>query len=285
MVLHRVWKITISFVSIAIVIYFVFTLFMIFIQSKMIYFPNVPGRGITVRPDDIGLPFEEVCIETTDKVSIYGWFIPAKNQRGVILFCHGNAGNISHRLESIQIFNQLGLSTFIFDYRGYGQSQGKVSEKGTYLDAEAAWDYLVQKKRIPPSEIIVFGRSLGGSIAAYLVQDKQPKGLIVESTFSSIRDIGSDLYPYLPVRLISRFNYDSKDYIKNVNCPVLVVHSTDDEMISIEHGRRLFEAADEPKEFLEIEGTHNEGIIKSRQQYIEGLASFISKLDRDYKGG
>lgn len=284
MVLHRICKILITVLSIVAVFYFVFTISITFIQSRMIYFPDVPSRKIIAKPDDIGLKFEEVHIETADSVGIFGWFVPAENQKGVILFCHGNAGNISHRLESIQRFNQLGLSTLIFDYRGYGQSNGKLSEGGTYLDAEAAWNYLIHGRGFLPSEIIIFGRSLGGSIAAYIAQELKPKGLILESTFTSINDIGSELYPYLPVALISRFNYDSEEYIKNVNCPVLIVHSRNDKMISIQHGRKLFRAANEPKEFLEIKGSHNEGIITSGQQYINGLDSFISKLEKTYKG-
>jgi len=195
----------------------------------------------------------------------------------VILFCHGNAGNISHRLESIQVFHRLGLSTFIFDFRGYGQSEGRPTEQGTYLDAEAAWHYLVRERQMSPTEIIIFGRSLGGSIAAWLAQDHTPKALIIESTFTSVRDIAAELYPYLPVRWLCRFNYNAMDYLHQLNCPVLIVHSRDDEMISFSHGRRLFETANEPKEFLEIMGTHNEGFMTSAKRYEDGLDSFISK--------
>lgn len=243
-------------------------------QSRFIYFPE---RGIYATPDEIGLSYEPVRFEASDGVELAGWFIPAEQSRGAVLFCHGNAGNISHRLESVQVFHRLGLDTFIFDYRGYGQSEGRITEKGTYLDAEAAWRYLVEDRQIDPTKIVVFGRSLGGTIAAWLAQDHTPKALIIESTFTSVPDIAAQLYPYLPVRLMSRFSYSAIDYIRGVNCPVLVVHSRDDEMIPVSHGRRLFEAANEPKEFLEIRGTHNEGFIVSAQQYHDALDSFVSE--------
>ncbi len=248
-------------------------------QSRLVYFPQ---RDIITTPDQIGLSYEAVAFEAADGVRLSGWFVPAQGAaRGVILFCHGNAGNISHRLESIQVFHRLGLSTFIFDYRGYGQSQGKPTEQGTYLDAEAAWRYLVQERQVAPTEIIVFGRSLGGAIAAWLAQDQTPRALIVESTFTSVPDMGAQLYPYFPVRFLSRFDYNAMDYLGKVDCPVLVVHSRDDEMIPFGHGRRLFEAANEPKAFLEIRGTHNEGFVTSAERYQDGLDSFIAR----YSGG
>ena len=270
---QRVWHMFWSVIPVFVGSYIgLVTILMVF-QSHFIYFPE---REITVTPAEIGLSYEAVCFETADGVKLSGWFVPAERSRGVVLFCHGNAGNISHRLESVQVFHRLGLITFIFDYRGYGQSEGKPTEQGTYLDAEAAWRYLVQKQQVDPTEIIIFGRSLGGAIAAWLARDHPPKALIIESTFTSVRDIGAELYPYLPVRLLSRFDYNAMDYLRQVNCPVLIVHSRDDEMVSFSHGRRLFEAANEPKEFLEIAGTHNEGFMTSAKRYEDGLDSFIS---------
>ena len=243
-------------------------------QARFIYFPE---RAIIVTPAKIGLQYQAVSFKTADGIKLSAWFVPAEKSRGVILFCHGNAGNISHRLESMCVFYRLGMSTFIFDYRGYGQSEGKPGEQGTYLDAEAAWQYLVQKQQVAPSEIIVFGRSLGGAVGAWLAQNHTPKALIIESTFTSVRDFGAELYPCFPVRLLSRFDYNATDYLHQVNCPVLVVHSRDDEIIPFSHGRQLFEAANEPKEILEIMGTHNEGFMTSARRYEDGLDSFISR--------
>jgi hypothetical protein len=263
-----------SVVLISIGLYIGLVIILMVFQAHFIYFPQ---REITVTPGEIGLSYEAVYFAAADGVKLSGWFVPAERSRAVILFCHGNAGNISHRLESIQVFHRLGLSTFIFDYRGYGQSEGKPTEQGTYLDAEAAWSYLIQRKQVDPTRIIIFGRSLGGVIAAWLAHVHTPKVLIIESTFTSIRDIAADLYPYLPVRLLSRFDYSAMDYLRQVNCPVLIVHSRNDEIISFSHGRRLFEAAHEPKEFLEITGTHNEGFMTSARHYEGGLDFFISK--------
>ncbi len=243
-------------------------------QSRYVYFPE---RILLADPRSVGLDFESVWFETEDGVRLSGWFIPVENARGVVLFCHGNAGNISHRLESIQIFHRLGLSVFIFDYRGYGQSEGKPTEQGTYADAEAAWRYLVEERRINPNEIIVFGRSLGGAVASRLAQSQTPSALIVESAFTSLPDIAATIYPYLPVRLLLRFKYNTVEYITKVDRPVLVVHSRDDKIMSFSHGQRLFEVAREPKRFLEITGTHNQGFIMSGERYEEGLNMFISE--------
>ncbi len=255
-------------------VYIAFAGYLFVFQSNYVYYPE---RTLLTDPGNIGLSFENVSFETTDRVKLSGWFIRCVSPRGVILFCHGNAGNISHRLDSIQIFHQLGLDVFIFDYRGYGQSEGKPSEDGTYRDVEAGWKYLIEERQLKPNRIIIFGRSLGGAIAAWQARNHTPGALILESTFTSFPDIGAKYYPFLPVRLLSRFNYDTASYLKGVGCPVLIVHSTDDEMMPFSHGQRLFEVAHEPKEFLEISGSHNEGFITSGTRYKEGLNAFISK--------
>jgi len=252
----------------------VFIALLYIFQSHYVYYPE---RILSADPSRIGLQFENVYFETADGVKLSGWFVPSDSTRGVILFCHGNAGNISHRLESIQIFHRLGLDVFIFDYRGYGKSEGKPTEQGTYKDAEAAWRHLIEERQLAPSEIIMFGRSLGGAVAPWLAQRYTPRALILESTFTSLRDVAATLYRYLPVRLLLRFEYNTAEYLSRVNCPVLIVHSRDDEIMPFSHGWQLFEVAREPKEFLEITGTHNEGFITSGKHYEEGLDAFISE--------
>ncbi|MFC1991587.1 alpha/beta hydrolase [Chloroflexota bacterium] len=255
-------------------VYVAFAGYLFLFQSSYVYYPE---RTITSDPGDIGLPFENVSFKTADGLALSGWFIPYEGARGVILFCHGNAGNICHRLDSIQVFHRLGLSVFIFDYRGYGQSEGKPSESGTYRDVEAAWQYLVEEQKLHPGKIIIFGRSLGGAIAAWQARNHKPGALILESAFISVPDLATKIYPYLPVKLLSRFKYDTEGYIEGINCPVLIVHSPDDEMMPYKHGQRLFEVANNPKEFLEITGSHNEGFIISGKHYEEGLDAFISQ--------
>ena len=195
-----------------------------------------------------------------------------------MLFFHGNAGNISHRLDSITIFNQLGLDTLIIDYRGYGESSGKTSEQGTYLDAQAAWDHLVDERGVSVDRIIIFGRSLGGAIGAWLGSRNTPAAVIIESSFSSGVDMARRLYPFLPVRLITRLRYPVVEYASSLESPVLVVHSRDDEIIPFEMGEAIYAAVKQRKSFLELRGDHNAGFYISRQQYIPGLDEFIESV-------
>ncbi|MEA3419030.1 MAG: alpha/beta hydrolase [Campylobacterota bacterium] len=245
-------------------------------QSSLVFFPM---RSVDVTPKRIGLDFEEVRLETRDGVMLSSWFVPAKEQRGVLLFCHGNAGNISHRLESIRIFHDLGLSVLIFDYRGYGQSEGSISEEGTYLDAEAAWEYLAEERHVDPSRIILFGRSIGGAVAARLAAKQQAGALILESSFTSITDLGAQVYPYLPIRLLSRYHYDTSSYLQQIDMPLLIIHSPDDEIIPFTHAEALYERADKPKDLLQIMGDHNAGFFISGEHYINGIDRFLSTLE------
>lgn len=244
-------------------------------QEAMIYQPLPELAG---SPVDIGLEYEQAWLKTSDGVDIHGWFVrgPGASRR-VLLFCHGNAGNISHRLDSLKIFHELGLPVFIFDYRGFGKSRGKPGERGTSLDAEAAWKHLVEARGFSPREIVIFGRSLGGAVAAHLAAEKDAAALILESTFTSLPDVATRFYPYLPVRLLARHRYETIAHLRHVNCPTLVVHSPEDELIPFAHGRALFAAAPEPKAFLEISGGHNNGFLISGQHYIEGLRAFLNE--------
>ena len=245
-----------------------------FKQERLLYFPE---KEILQTPNNISLKYDEINFKTKDGFNISGWYIPAKIEKGVLLFCHGNAGNISHRLESINIFNSLNLSILIFDYRGYGKSEGKPSEHGTYFDAEAAWDYLVNVKGKSPKEIIIFGRSLGGAVAAETAMRKNPAALIMESCFTSVPDLGKRFYPWLPVKLISRFKYSTINKIGSINCPKLIIHSPEDEIIPFMHGKALYENAFHTKEFLKIKGGHNEGFLISGKAYNDGLKIFLEK--------
>ncbi|MBC8466839.1 MAG: alpha/beta hydrolase, partial [Deltaproteobacteria bacterium] len=243
-----------NFLLIAACGYSVFLAFIYFYQPRLLFFPNLPSRQVNVSPGEVGLPYESVKLVTSDNVQLDGWFIPAPQTQGVVLFFHGNAGNISHRLDSLHLLNKLRLSTLIFDYRGYGRSQGKPSEQGTYLDAEAAWQHLTQERGVPSQQIILFGRSLGAAVATHLAAIHTPGALILESCFTSVPDIAADLYPFLPAKLLSRLNYNTKEKLQDVTCPVLIVHSRNDEIIPYKHGRALYAAAKEPKRFLELRG-------------------------------
>jgi len=267
-----IWKL----VLVGAAVYAALSIYVYFMQSGLIFYPNMPGRNLVSTPENIGLTYQDVEFVTEDKVKLHGWFIPNKNAKGTVLFFHGNAGNISHRLDSIAIFNRLELNVFIIDYRGYGQSEGKITEKGTYLDAEAAWNYLIHTRGISEKQIIIFGRSLGASIASRLASKHTPAALIIESGFTSVPSMGQRFYPFLPIRWLTHFRYDTKQYVKNISSPVLVAHSKDDEIIPYQEGREIFEAAPEPKQFLEMQGGHNDGFIVSGASYIKGLEAFIN---------
>lgn len=255
-------------------IWLLFSSLLYILQPIFIYFPD---NAVRMKPPGFGLHHETVTLTTADGVNINGWWLPHENPRATMLFLHGNAGNISHRLQKLQIYNRLGLSVLIVDYRGYGLSEGTPTEQGTYLDAEAAWAYLTQVRRIPARDIVLYGESLGGVIAARQASQVAAGALILESTFTSVRDMGKHYYPFLPVNLITRIHYPALEYIQSVASPVLVIHSPADEIVPYEMGRRLFEAVSLPKDFLEIKGDHNGGFLRSGELYTDGLDRFIQK--------
>ena len=248
-----------------------------FSQSWLVHLPHVPGRALVATPAQIGLAYEEVSFHAEDGVALHGWYVPADNARATLLFFHGNAGNISHRLDSLRIFHELGLASFIFDYRGYGRSEGRPSEHGLRADARAARAYLVEDRRIEPARIVVFGRSLGAAVAACLAAEQAVGALIVESGFTSVPDLGAEIYPWLPVRWLARLQYDTRACVADVDAPVLVVHSPDDEIVPFHHGEALAAAA--RAELLRIRGDHNTGFLRSAELYRHGLDRFLKSLD------
>jgi len=246
-----------------------------FMQPTFLY---KPVQGVPYTPGELGLDFEDVIFKSGDGTQLTGWYIHAEDSELTVLFCQGNGGNMMYCLDSINIFYNLGLNCFIFDYRGYGSSEGKPSEDGTYLDAGAAYKWLTEERKILSDNIIIFGRSLGGSIAAQLAGKKRPKALILESSFTSYVDIGRKSYPYMPVRWFARFNYNTIDYIRNVCCPIMIIHSRNDELIPFEFGLELYEAANEPKEFVEIFGSHNDGFLMSGEIYKKAWIKWLKFL-------
>lgn len=245
-------------------------------QSRLVFQPDI-GREKLLTPDQFGLPYEKTRFRTSDNVELDGWFIPAVQPRGTVLFLHGNAGNISHRLDLMQMFHELGYNALIFDFRGYGASSGTPSEQGTYRDAEAAWVYLARQKHIPPCRIALVGESLGGSIAAWLAAHRKPAALVIASSFTSIPDLAQHLYPHLPARWLAHIHYETREYLRRVNSPVLIAHSPADEIIPYEHGRALFAAANPPRQFLELAGKHNDGFTVMRETWTRVLGEFLGQ--------
>ena len=261
--------------KIAALAYAGFCLFIFLRQSSYVYYPR---RDVAAAPDAVGLRFEDVRLKTPDGETVAGWFVPA--EEGVpdpktLLHFHGNAGNNGDRLDGIRAFHDLGVNVLIVDYHGFGRSTGKPSEKGTYLDARAAWDFLTKEKRIPPARIVVLGRSLGGAVASWLAEAVNPGALVLESSFTSARDMAARIFPMAP-RWLCRFRYDTLARMPRLKCPVLVAHGPRDEIIPYAHGRRLFAAAREPKIFVELQRDHNAGEVDLEPKYRAALLRFIA---------
>ena len=237
-----------------------------------------PSRTLRETPAAAGLEFEDVSFVSEDAKVLHGWWIPHPQARGTILYCHGNAGNIGGRVGVGADLHRLGVNVFLFDYRGYGRSRGWPSEQGTYRDARAAFE--VVRARYADAEqppVVVFGSSLGGAVAAQLALDKPVRGLVVDSSFTSIRDMGERLYPWLPVRLVCRYRYDTLAKIPRLSAPLLVAHSREDDLVPYEMGQRLFAAAPEPKQFVAFEGGHDESGWTRSPDYARALAAFLDR--------
>jgi fermentation-respiration switch protein FrsA (DUF1100 family) len=226
-------------------------------------------------------PFQEVVFETTDQVKLHGWFYSAATNSArrdrVILICHGNAGNVSHRQDSCDALLSTGLNVFVFDYRGYGRSEGRPDEQGTYEDAQSAYRWL-RGQNFAGTNIIAYGESLGGAIATELALREVVGGVILQSTFTSISDVGTELFPWLPVRWLSRIAYDTRSKLPQLRVPVLVMHSRGDEIIAFLHGERNFASANEPKLFWELKGEHNDS-LSGPENFVRGVEKFLAILD------
>jgi uncharacterized protein len=249
-------------------------------EHSQIYHPD---PVLTTTGAELGRPFEDVWFKAKDSVDLNGWFYPAitnsARSSSAVLICHGNAGNIGYRLDMCQALLDTGVNVFVFDYRGYGRSCGRPSEEGTYLDAQAAHQWL-QKKGFPPGNIIGYGESLGGGVAAELAMRETLGGLILQSTFCSIPDIGAELFPWLPVRLMSSIKYETCRKLPNVRIPVLVMHSRLDGLIGFHHAQKNFDAANEPKLFWELNGDHNNP-VSDPKNFTAGIDKFLRMLEAD----
>jgi len=246
------------------------------VESTSLFIPSQQVKSI---PEDMGIPYEDITFRTKDDVFLNGWLIKADDAAGTtstLIYFHGNAGNIGDRFDKIALFHQLGVNLFIIDYRGYGNSKGSPSEEGVYLDAQAAYDYLMTRNDINKAKIISYGVSLGGAVAVDLAQKRKVAGLICESTFSSAADMGKKIMPFIPSFLLN-IKFDSLSKIKDIDCPKLFIHSKQDTTVPYKLGRKLFEAAGEPKSFLEIGGDHNDGYFESRRDFSSGVAEFLKE--------
>ena len=257
--------------------YLLFMVAVYFYQPHLLFLPDLPSREITRTPSSVDLEYTDVYLTTRDDVRLHGWWVDHPRPSGVMLFLHGNAGNISHRLQSLHLFNELGYRVLIIDYRGYGQSEGSPSEQGLYTDAEAAWRYLIEQRGLSAGQIVVVGRSLGAAVALDLAINHPPRALIMESAFTSIADMAVIHYPWLPVRWLSRYHFNNRQKIKRLNCPLLIVHAKQDEIAPYSHGQHLYDLAPSPKQLLPLQGGHNDAQLGDRLTYRQGLQSFIKQ--------
>jgi fermentation-respiration switch protein FrsA (DUF1100 family) len=244
-------------------------------QQSMYY----PTRDIVRTPSDAGLPFESVVLETPDGETLHGWWVPSGGPDApVVLFFHGNGGNVSHRLEKLAVFRDIGADTLIIDYRGYGRSSGTPSEQGIYRDARAAYQWLTTTRRVDPDRIVVYGESLGSAVAVHLAAEAPMGGVVVESGFTSVTDIAQKRLPFLPVQWILKHKFDSLEKVPRINAPLLILHSRQDELFEMSHPERLLAAAESPKRLVEMQGGHNDAYLVSADTYRDALARFLADI-------
>lgn len=257
--------------------YVVVCLLVFLFQARLVYFP---GPAPSVTPAEFGLEHRELELTTSDGERVHAWFLPRPDARGAVLVSHGNAGNIEMRLELARVYLELGWSVLLYDYRGYGESTGSPSEAGTYLDAEAAYEHLARVEGLAPERIVLHGESLGVAVALELALRRPVAAVIAESAFTSLPDMAAEVYPFLPGRLLARIRYDNLAKVARLGVPLLLIHSPDDEIVPVEHARRLFAAAHEPRELLLTEGGHNGGGFLRRAEWRARVGAFLGALQQ-----
>lgn len=248
---------------------------MLMFEHGYIYFPE---PEIVQTPADAGLDFEEKRFRTEDGLWLHGWYMPAAGSRLVLLHFHGNAGNISHRLSLYRQWHDLGLSIFAFDYRGYGRSEGKPSEEGFYHDARAAWQVLEGINGFSVDRTLITGRSLGAAVAARLASEVDAAGLVLETPFTSIPDMASYHYPWLPLRWLARSRFDTEEMITDVQMPLLLISAGDDRIVPAGMAERILAAANAPKSHIRLSGGHNDFDVISREQYRQAWLDWLAGL-------
>jgi fermentation-respiration switch protein FrsA (DUF1100 family) len=246
-------------------------------QRSKIFLPERYPDGVW-DPTSFGLPAEDVWLHAADGVELHGWWIPHPKARGVVLYCHGNTGSIAQRIGVLAHLRRLRVHVFAFDYRGYGRSAGEPSEEGLYLDVRAAYDHLVGPLAQPAASVILFGHSLGGAVAVDCALDRPLAGLVVQASFTHIRDAAKAFYPHFPIHLAARHQFVSIEKVPKLTLPKLFIHGRSDETVPFELGERLYEAASEPKEFLPIpRAGHNDLHRHGGRTYLRRLSRFRNR--------
>lgn len=257
---RRILRTLTRVVGILAVTYLVVCVAMMYLEESFIFFPAPYPEGDW----NPALPVEEAWFEASDGVRLHGWFLAHPNPQRVVLYCHGNAGNITHRADILQdIHRWVQASVLVWDYRGYGRCEGRPTEQGILADAEAARSWLAQRTGCPPDQLVLWGHSLGGAVAVHLAASRGAQALVLESTFPSLPDVAAYYYPWLPVRLLMRTRLDALSLIGRYTGPVFQSHGEKDTLVPIFLGRKLFEAANPPKHFLILpQADHNDPLGK-----------------------
>ncbi|MBI4218535.1 MAG: alpha/beta hydrolase [Chloroflexi bacterium] len=248
---------------------------MLGLERNLVYFPD---KTLLRKPDSLGLRYRDIWLRTRDRVQIHGWMIDDRSDRTVLLF-HGNAGNISFRLGEVALLVQrLNVNVFLLDYRGFGLSDGRPSERGTRLDAAAAVEFLLEEVGTPVGRLIYFGRSLGAAVATDLAARVRPAALILESPLPSVMRMTQASYPWIAPMLNPLFltRYDTLTSLGRVKAPVFIAHGDEDEVIPFALGREVFEAAREPKVWYPVAGAgHNDMVVTGGSAYLDALTTFV----------
>ena len=245
-----------------------------YLEARSVFFPS---SSLNRLPSEAGLDYEDVWIASGGH-RLHGWWIPVAHPRGCLVFFHGNAGNIGDRVEKVALFARMGLNVLIVDYRGYGHSEGRPSEKGLYEDAAAVYRYARENKGVSIEKMVVYGASLGGAVAVDLAARVPVGALIVDSSFTNAQAMARRMFPWIPVAgWMLKTRFDSLDKIQRIDAPKLIVHSRQDELVPFAMGQALFEAAKAPKEFLEIKGGHNDSFVHDQQTFVRGVRAFLQR--------
>lgn len=246
-------------------------------QNHLIFHPS--SRMID-SPDRLDMPWSEHWIETSDGIRLHGWMIGEPDDKPVVVYSHGNAGNISGRVDiARQIANQ-GAAVFMYDYRGYGQSEGSPDEKGIYTDGTAVMEYVQNRLGISPGRVVYYGRSLGGTVAARQASEFGGAGLVLDAAFINGKEIASDIYPFIP-RFLVRVEFPVDRYLRESDVgKVMIMHARTDRIIGFHHGEKLHEIASENNEstFVELDGTHNNSFNSSREIYNQSWKNFLEEI-------
>jgi fermentation-respiration switch protein FrsA (DUF1100 family) len=262
-----------------------FSLGAFFMDRRFIFFPD---RVLVASPEAYGLPFEDMTMITGDGVKIHGWFVPAPAPQTpsgappfTIIMMHGNAGNISHRIDWARLYrDRLGVNVFLLDYRGYGRSEGEPSEKGTYLDGVSAMEGVAARNDVDPTRIVIAGHSLGSAVATEVALRHPPAGLVLESPFTSVAAMAKAVIPFLPLGMLLSTRYETENKISELTCPLLVMHGEYDEVIPFEQGVKVYEAASKPKTFFRIrDAAHNDTYIAGGEAYVQSYVRFLASLE------